>query len=120
MDVTTGPLESRFQQSLEEFKKTLSQDDIHDFTFTTLDDLKKLVLQIQRDQATSSHMKNLKRIAPFLEAIDQYDKIVQIFLNCTNYIAFIWASNYRELTRAAADCLLGTRQVSSADSQYAC
>jgi len=85
-----GPLAARFEHVLEEFKKTLKQDEVDDFSFATLDDLKQLVCNIQRDQAASRRMKNLNRLAFFLEAMEQYDKIIQIFLNASNFVAFIW------------------------------
>jgi len=87
---TMGPLAARFEHVLEEFKKTLKQDEVDDFSFATLDDLKQLVYNIQRDQAASRRMKNLNRLAFFLEAMEQYDKIIQIFLNASNFVAFIW------------------------------
>lgn len=80
-----------FEQVLREFKKTLSPDEIEDFGFATLADLKKSINDIQNNQASSRRMKNLSRLAPFLEAMEQYDKVAQVFLNTTDLLAFIWA-----------------------------
>jgi len=112
MASTLGPLTTRFQQVLEDFQKTLKQDEVDDFSFATLDDLKQLVCDIQRDQAASRRMKNLNRLAFFLEAMEQYDKIIQIFLNASNFVAFIWgpikfllqiASTYAEAFNSLLD-----------------
>lgn len=35
-------------------------------------------------------MVHMKRIESFLEAMEQFGKVIEIFLNATNYLAFIW------------------------------
>ncbi|KAF9629027.1 hypothetical protein BFW01_g10230 [Lasiodiplodia theobromae] len=60
------------------------------FKFTTLDELKGLICDIQEEQMKSRRMTNLRRIAPFLEAMEQFDKVVQIFLNAADLLAFVW------------------------------
>ncbi|KAL0253341.1 hypothetical protein SLS55_010317 [Diplodia seriata] len=84
------PLTPRFQQRLQEFKQDLSPDQEENFKFTTLDDLKRLVHSIQEEQTRSRRLTNLRRLAPFLEAMEQFDKVVQIFLNAADLLACIW------------------------------
>ncbi|KKY27176.1 putative c2h2 domain containing protein [Diplodia seriata] len=84
------PLTPRFQQRLQEFKRDLSPDQEEHFKFTTLDDLKRLVHSIQEEQTKSRRLTNLRRLAPFLEAMEQFDKVVQVFLNAADLLACIW------------------------------
>ncbi|KAL1615491.1 hypothetical protein SLS54_009023 [Diplodia seriata] len=90
MATTPLPLTPRFQQRLQEFKQDLSPDQEENFKFTTLDDLKRLVHSIQEEQTKTRRLTNLRRLAPFLEAMEQFDKVVQIFLNAADLLACIW------------------------------
>ncbi|KAL1647099.1 hypothetical protein SLS58_002870 [Diplodia intermedia] len=98
------PLTPRFQRRLQEFKQDLSPDQEENFKFTTLDDLKRLVHSIQEEQLKSRRLTNLRRLAPFLEAMEQFDKVVQIFLNAADLLACIWATQtYHDAFNALLD-----------------
>jgi hypothetical protein len=74
---------STFQKSLDGFKAKagLSQDELKEFQLTTLNDLKLQISIIQGDQRKSKKLRYLKRLAPFLDTMEQYGKIVEVFLN---------------------------------------
>lgn len=81
---------TQFNRVLNEFKRELSQDEIYDFSFTTSSDLKKEIQRLQEKQKSEKRMQNLRRPSAFVEAIDQFDKVVHVFLNVTNFLGFIW------------------------------
>jgi hypothetical protein len=81
---------AQFNQLLSDFKTGLSQDEIHNFNFFSSTDLKKSILSLQEDQKSEKRMRNLRRLSAFVEAMDQFDKVVHVFLNATNYLGFIW------------------------------
>lgn len=85
-----NPLEKNFNKILASFKATLTQDESENFRFATLDDLKQTVAEIQAEQGSARRLQNLRRIDAFLEAMEQYDKVVQVFLNAADLLAFIW------------------------------
>ncbi|KAF8462703.1 hypothetical protein BDZ91DRAFT_327772 [Kalaharituber pfeilii] len=35
-------------------------------------------------------MRNINRIRPFIDAMQQYGKIIEVFLDLTNFVAFVW------------------------------
>lgn len=80
-----------FDRVLKEFKTDLAQHEIDDFNFTTAADLKTAISKLQEKQASEKRMQNLRRLNSFVEAMDQYDKVVSVFLNATDYLGFIWA-----------------------------
>ena len=82
--------DTSFRRVLEQFKATLGQDDKEDFRLSTLDDLKLEILAIQEKQASEKKMKNFARLKPFLEAMEQYDEVVKVFLNTADFLAFVW------------------------------
>lgn len=83
---------STFQKSLDAFKINagLSQAEITDFQMTSLNDLKLQISVIQNDQRKSKKMLYLRRLGPFLDAMEQYGRIIEVFLNVSDIVAFIW------------------------------
>lgn len=81
-----------FQKALDEFKATagLSQDEIRNFQSTSLEDLKLQMSVIQNDQRKSKKLCYMKRLEPFLNALEQYGKIIEVFLNVADFLAFVW------------------------------
>ena len=82
--------EAGFQAALNRFKTRLSKHEVHDFQFSSLKEVQVTILQIQKEQASRMEMMNFTRIQSFLEAMDQWGKIVEAFLNTTEFLAFVW------------------------------
>jgi len=81
---------SEFTRVLADFARSLTEEQQNDFRFSTLEDLKAAINIIQEKQASEKKMQNLTRLKSFLEAIEQFGKVVEVFLNTSNFIAFIW------------------------------
>ncbi|KAK9774284.1 putative C2H2-type domain-containing protein [Seiridium cardinale] len=114
----TGPATScGFETVLEDFKKNaqLTPKQSEDFKFDSLDGLRSTIHTIQNEQAAKKRMRHMKRLEPFLRTMEQYGKVVEIFVNTSEVLAFVWgpmkwllivASNYVE----ALDSLLDAYQ----------
>ncbi|KAF8454287.1 hypothetical protein BDZ91DRAFT_842142, partial [Kalaharituber pfeilii] len=88
---------SIFQEALSSFldKSKLKPAQVQDFKNTTLESLKSCIKDIQIEQAKGRNMRNINRIWPFIDAMEQYGKIIEVFLNMSGFVAFIWvASKY--------------------------
>ena len=79
-----------FQRALARFKSHLSPAERERFGITSLEDVQKTILQIQNTQGSQSQMRNLTRIKAFVEAMEQYGKVVEVFLNTSSILAFVW------------------------------
>ncbi|CAI6332799.1 unnamed protein product [Periconia digitata] len=81
-----------FQDAIRNFKSTagLTQAELRDFSQTSLDDLKQCIATIQNDQRASRKLRYLKRLGPFLDTMERYGKIIEVFLNVSDIIAFVW------------------------------
>jgi hypothetical protein len=79
-----------FLNVLQDFKKTLKRRDQENFKITTLESLKESIAKIQAEQLSTRRNRNLNRLKPFLEAVEQYGKVVQIFCNSNEIVAFVW------------------------------
>ena len=83
-------MDAPFQQALSRFKIGLTDSEVADFQFSSLDNVYDAIEEIQRHQKASKAMRNLNRVKPFLEAMDQYGKVIEVFLNTSGFVAFIW------------------------------
>jgi hypothetical protein len=79
-----------FQEILEKFKKRLTQDELNNFQFTTLEDVRLEMARIQVEQANRKEMMHMPRLQSFLEAMEQFGKVIEVFLNTSEFVAFIW------------------------------
>lgn len=98
--------DSAFSRVLSAFRLRLTQEDINDFQSTTLEDLKEEITKIQRTQAQRRGFRNLNKIRPFLNGIEQYSRVIEVFVNAKPAImAFIWVCNFQRETLFIADVL---------------
>ncbi|XTI89154.1 hypothetical protein V2W45_1469393 [Cenococcum geophilum] len=96
--------ESEFTRTLRDFEKNLTDEQRDDFKFSTLDDLRATISTIQSKQGSERNMRNFTRMRAFLEAIEQYGKVIEVFANSSIFVAFIWvASAYSEAFDALLD-----------------
>lgn len=90
------PNDSGFSGLLSAFRCRLSQQDINNFQSTTLEDLREEITRIQKEQAQRRGFRNLNKVRPFLNGIEQYSKVIEVFVNAKpSIMAFIWVCNYR-------------------------
>jgi len=61
-----------------------------EFQFVTIDDLRKAIDTIQEEQVKGRRLQNLTRIKPFLDLMEEYGKVIEVFLNTNNILAFVW------------------------------
>lgn len=79
-----------FQDVLAKFTARLTKEEIKQFKFSSVDDVKDEVLKIQDAQGRRGEMMNLPRIQSFLEAMQDYGKVIEVFLNASSVLCFIW------------------------------
>jgi hypothetical protein len=83
-------IEDGYKQVLAEFKKRLKPEEEASFAITTLADLEMAVNDIEQKQKRSKSARNLRRIQPFLQAMAQYGEIIEVFLNTSPILCFVW------------------------------
>jgi hypothetical protein len=82
--------EGGFTRALNSFKVRLTASERAQFKVATLDDLKVTILTIQAEQRQRKKMMHMGRIQSFLEAMEQFAKVIEIFVNTTEMLAFVW------------------------------
>jgi hypothetical protein len=81
---------SAFQEALDEFRKTLTPKDRVQMQSTTLESLQRCVLDIQQEQIKGRTCGNINRLKPFLDAMSQYEKVIEVYLNASEILCFVW------------------------------
>ncbi|KAH6873889.1 hypothetical protein B0T10DRAFT_233779 [Thelonectria olida] len=81
-----------FDRALRTFKKSLSPTLAKKFSICTLGDLKDTVRDIQQKEGTAQdgRLRNMVRLRAFVEAMEEFAKVVEIFLNANEFVCFIW------------------------------
>lgn len=81
-----------FRKAIDVFKtrSDLSTKQLLDMQMTSLPDLQNALAQLQSKQQSSRTMRYMKRLQPFLEAMEQYSSVINIFANTSDIVAFIW------------------------------
>jgi len=83
-------IEGGFERALARFTKRLTAAEQDQFRFSRLEDVHDTIFEIQETRGSEGRMRNLARIQAFVEAMEQYGKVVEVFLNTTDLLAFIW------------------------------
>ncbi|KAJ0110210.1 hypothetical protein J7T55_000642 [Diaporthe amygdali] len=99
MSNTPGKTLCEFEIALEDFKKNaqLGPDEAKEFRFADLNSLRSTIKRIQTEQEAKRRMRNMKRLEPFLQIIEQYGHAVDVFVNTSEILAFVWvASKYAD------------------------
>lgn len=89
-----GKAQCEFELALEDFKKDaqLCPDELKDFRFADLNSLRSAIKRIQAEQEAKRRMRNMKRLEPFLQTMEQYGQTVDVFVNTSEILAFVWVS----------------------------
>lgn len=83
-----GLNDSAFSRVLSAFRSRLSAQDRADFELTTFKDLQIAIDEIQKAQAQRRGIRNLNKIRPFLNGLQQYSKVIEV-LSMRNPISWL-------------------------------
>jgi hypothetical protein len=79
-----------FKQAWSEFSLRLSKKELEEFQFTSIDDVRVALRSMQDEQGRRRTMMHLPRVQAFLEAMEQYGKVIEVFLNTSSILCFVW------------------------------
>jgi hypothetical protein len=69
-----------FERELKSFKARLTPGEQSSFTGTTIEDLRLTIASIQKTQISERTNKNVARLRKFLEAVESYSKVLDVFV----------------------------------------
>ena len=97
-----------FERAVAAFKKKadLDEAELADFQLPDLQSLHQAINGIQNQQAKDKKLMYMGRLKPFLDTMKDYGQVLEVFLNTSNFVAFVWvrvvpsSSYYSSLTCA--------------------
>ncbi|KAH0563508.1 hypothetical protein GP486_001929 [Trichoglossum hirsutum] len=83
---------SDFKRAVDAFRKNtdLDEAEMADFELTDLQTLRQAINTIQNKQAQNKKLMYMKRLEPFLKSMEDYGKVLEVFLNVSKFISFVW------------------------------
>jgi hypothetical protein len=87
---TPLPMDPTFQSTVASFRSRLTKAELDEFKFCSLEDVQQTIVDIQARQDKRRETRNLSRILGFLEAMTQFGTVVEVFLNTSEILAFVW------------------------------
>lgn len=77
-------------RAIEKFRKSLTDEQKNLFVASSVDNVKNEIQSIQERHGSKKKLRSLNRLSKFLEAMTQIEQLVQIFLNVSEVVAFVW------------------------------
>lgn len=99
-------MDTEFLQIVESFKANaeLTPKERDNFQFSSLNDVLSTLRSIQDKQSKTKRLVFMRRIDPFLKTIVEYGKVIEVFVNSSEILAFVWVSSIRLLTCQPLQC----------------
>jgi hypothetical protein len=79
-----------YTRVINKFRARLTGPEFTAIDATTYEELCRTLSRVQREQQVRGESMNLARIQRFLEAMQQFGQVIEIFLNVSNVVAFVW------------------------------
>ncbi|KAH7161800.1 hypothetical protein EDB81DRAFT_785561 [Dactylonectria macrodidyma] len=86
----TGPDPESFKRALARFKATLEPSLQQQFATCTLTDVHQTIKGLQDKQIRDDNLRALGRLQAFVEVMDQFGQVIEVFLNANVFVCFIW------------------------------
>jgi transcriptional/translational regulatory protein YebC/TACO1 len=86
--------ENSFEKVLERFRDSLTEEQKRQFSATSFQDVESEIQNIQCRYGSEKKLRNLKKLSKFLEAMNQVEQVVKVFLNVHEVVAFVWVSGH--------------------------
>ncbi|KAF1954513.1 hypothetical protein CC80DRAFT_517458 [Byssothecium circinans] len=78
--------------AFEDLEKTITPADaIQMRSMTAIGQVREAALDIERQLAARGSLRNMRRLAPLLNGLEHYAKVIEVLCNGTPYLSWIWA-----------------------------
>jgi hypothetical protein len=88
----SSSIKQELELALESFqlKAALRPEQQAEFKGTDADHVRLLIARIQSEREKTRSSIAMRRLEPFLKAMEQYGKVVEVFTNTSMFVAFVW------------------------------
>jgi len=88
--MTSREANVRFETAIKDLQTVLTYSDATAFKSTTPEDVWKAVEEIQDSQRKRKSLRAMRRIEPFLKALEGYSEAIAVVCNGTLFVPWIW------------------------------
>lgn len=83
-----------FRRVVEDFKAKaqLTAEELQLFQFNKLGDVTSVLSFIQAEQKQARKQMYMKRLDPFLKTMLEFGKVIDVFVNSSDILAFVWVN----------------------------
>jgi hypothetical protein len=81
-----------YDTAIERFKHKILSKDVETIEGTRMEDVWKVLKDIQGSENQAPSPLSPNRLEPFLKDLEQYSKLVEVACNGTSYLPWIWVS----------------------------
>ena len=78
------------REAFERFKRSISSDDAQDFEFTTPQDVRATIREIEQQQGQRALTPNMNLIGSFLMLTEEYSDVIGFFRRDSSRMALFW------------------------------
>lgn len=89
-----------FEATLNEFKATLTRDQLAGFKPCNHIELEIYTVQLQEAQRKRGFYRAMNRIRPFIDGLNGYSKIIELFTQAEKMVCFVWVGDPNPLYRS--------------------
>ncbi|KAH8662434.1 hypothetical protein BX600DRAFT_382529 [Xylariales sp. PMI_506] len=91
-------IQAEFKDVAKDFREKASQagltpGELKDFECSTFQSVEVVIASIQQKQLQTRKLQYIRRIEPFLKAMVEYGKVLDIFVNTSEILAFVWVAS---------------------------
>lgn len=92
MATTLQPCSVLLREPAESFNRTslLNEKELNELRQTSFHDLQKYLAILQKEQQKAKQMMHMKRLSPFLDAMQRYTRVIELTGDRSNCIAYVW------------------------------
>jgi len=106
------------ERAFKDLERTIAPAESRDFSSTTLDDVRKAAIEVERQLAARQSLRNTRRLDPLFKGLEHYAKIIEVLANGTDYLPWIWAP-IKLILKVAADYVEAFERIIKAYSDIA-
>jgi hypothetical protein len=106
------------EAAFRDLEQIVTPDDARKFSNTTLEDVRKAALSIEKQLEARQSLCSMRRLEPLFTSLKYYSKPLEILCNGTPYLPWVWAPI--KLILQASDILSNLLDSSKFSHQHSC
>ncbi|GJC92623.1 zinc finger protein [Colletotrichum higginsianum] len=81
-----------FQRAATKFKQSIPKTLWDQFAYdsNSLSSLNAEIKAIQKSHGEKGSLRNMARLGKFIEAMTQFGKVIEVFVNASEFVCFVW------------------------------